>query len=405
MARNFPAGVWWPVRDPRSRRGRRHGWTGLLQLLVLGMAVGSRTLRDVEALGPRVVGRHRLSVAQSPSDTQLERVVRGIDPAGLLVVVQEQVRRMHRARQLPVLDALGLSLVAIDGKALATDRERLHPEAQDQSSPGQPRFVLRALRAVHVGSAVKPVIGQHIIPAGGGETDALSTLLDQLEEAYGQTDLLECYSLDAGFTSRANLEDIHARNRGYIAGLKGNQPDLHCAAVARLGQASQAPVGGWELTTTERRNGRTVTVQFARTRDRVLLWDWSCIRQVWRVHQQVEQAGRVTEEDRYFVTNLPWGRVGPDKALAAVRAHWGIENDANWTFDVVWREDTRAWVRQERAIETLSLFRILAYNMVRLWRHRTLRSSAKTPIPYRRILEAIYLALVAPTATLHEGFG
>lgn len=376
-----------------------------MQLLVLGMAVASRTLRDVEALGQDVVPRRRLSVASAPSDTLLEAIIRLVAPEELHVVVQEQVRRMHRAKQLAVLDELGISLVAIDGKALATDKARRHPQAQEQSSSERPSFVLRALRAVHVGSAVKPVVGQLIIPASAGETDTLPTFIDQLEAAYGKTDLLECFSLDAGFTSRSNLEDIHARDRGFIAGLKGNQPQLHAAAVAVLGQADIEPATGWDLVHRERRNGRNVTLRFTRTRDQVLLWDWPCIRQVWRLHQRVESGGHFTEQDRYFVTNVPWGRVGPKKAIAAIRAHWGIENDANWTFDAIWKEDSRAWVRQDLALETLSLFRILAYNMVRLWRHRTLRRSARDPMPYRRLLHLIHRALVTPQTRLAEGFG
>lgn len=376
-----------------------------MQLLVLGMTVASRTLRDVEALGQDVVHQRRLSVAKAPSDTLLEGIIRKVKPEELLVVVQEQVHRMHRAKQLAVTDELGISLVAIDGKALATDKARLHPQAQDQSAPGKPCFVLRALRAVHVGSAVKPVIGQLIIPAAAGETDTLPTFVDQLEFAYGQTDLLECYSMDAGFFSRANLEDLHARNRGFIVGLKGNQPTLLAAAVAVLGEGDIEPGTGWDRVVEERRNGRTVSLHFARTRDEVLLWDWPCIRQVWRLRQRVETAGTVTVEDRYFVTNLPWGRMRPTAAIAAIRAHWGIENDANWTFDAIWKEDSRAWVRQDLALETLSLFRILAYNMVRLWRHRTLRTSAKNPLPYRRLLHLIHMALITPLRCRAEGFG
>jgi hypothetical protein len=376
-----------------------------MQLLVLGMTVASRTLRDVEALGQDVVHRRRLSVAGAPSDTLLEGIIRMVEPDDLLVVVQEQVHRMLRAKQLPVSDELGISLVAIDGKALATDDTQLHPQAQDQSAPGQPRFVLRALRAVHVGGVVKPVIGQLVIPASAGETDTLPAFVDQLEAAYGKTDMLECFSLDAGFFSRANLEDIHARNRGFIVGLKGNQPTLHAAAIAVLGEDEAEPAAGWDLVLQQRRNGRDVTLHFARSRDELLLWDWPCIRQVWRLRQRVESAGKVTEEDRYFATNLPWGRMRPKPAIAAIRAHWGIENDANWTFDAIWQEDSRAWVRQDRALETLSLYRILAYNAVRVWRHRTLRTSAANPLPYRRLLQVIHMALVTPNTRIAEGFG
>jgi hypothetical protein len=43
------------IVDPRARRGRRHDWGAMLGLLVQGMAVGKRVLRQVEALGEDLV--------------------------------------------------------------------------------------------------------------------------------------------------------------------------------------------------------------------------------------------------------------------------------------------------------------------------------------------------------------
>ena len=45
-----------------------------------------------------------------------------------------------------------------------------------------------------------------------------------LEATYGAR--IEIYRLDAGFCSQANARLIAAAHKGYIMGLKGNQPEL-----------------------------------------------------------------------------------------------------------------------------------------------------------------------------------
>jgi hypothetical protein len=359
------------------------------------MVTGAMTLRDVEHLLHDVRLRRQLGLHGTPSDTTLERVVRVLAVGPLLGVMQHSVHGMLRSKQLEVLPDIGISLVAIDGKAIATDSEQLHPLAQCQDPDDDSRYVLRVLRAVHIGSEVKPIIGQLVVPPDAGEVDTFPTFMEQLLDAYGGSGLIECISIDAGFTSRSNLEWLHQRDVGFIASLKGNQPTLFEAARRELGADEELPRGGWEYTTEQVRGSRLVTLFFARTRHELVLADWPAIRQVWRVRQRVEQGGEVTWEDRYFVTNLPWGRLGPCRCLNAVRAHWGIENDANWTMDAIWKEDTRAWVRQGLALEVLAVLRCMAYNVIRLLRHRTFRSDDNRAMSYRRLLQLARMALTS----------
>ena len=102
------------------------------------------------------------------------------------------------------------------------------------------------------------------------------------------------------------------------------------------------------------------------------------------------------------------GRLTGRRCLAAVRSRWGIENDANWTFDAIWKEDRRAWVRQGTALEALAMLRILAINEVRLLRHRVLRiGRGEHPMPYRSLLRLIRQALTTSNelALTAAGFG
>ncbi len=403
---NLPVRIWEEVPDQRGRQGRRYGLPVLLQALTLGLVGGLVTLRGVEELLHSLSIRKELGIRGTPSDTTLDRIVREVPTEPLLDVLAEQVRGMQRAKQLEPMSDLGLSLVAIDGKVIATDQRRLHPEQQDQCQPGADRFVLKVLRAVLVSSSVKPVIGQHVIPATAGEANTFPAFIDRLVEDYGRSSLVECISVDAGFTNRDNMAfllDHHGLD--YIAGLKGCQPTMLAEACRLLGEGETEPPAGWDLVEHEWIGSRRVTRMLARTTAIAGYHNWASVKQVWRVRQRAQCGEHVTWEDRFFLTSLPLDRLTPKACLLAIRAHWGIENDANWTFDAIWGEDKRAWVRQGRAMEVLSILRCLAFNIVRLLRHRVFRSAENRLLPYRTLLDLIRVALMTlQPAALHTGF-
>src|SRR5206468_2224000 len=92
----------------------------------------------------------------------------------------------------------------------------------------------------------------------------------------------------------------------------------------------------------------------------------------------------VVRENRDYVTNLHWGRFKPAQILRVVRAHWGIENNCNWTLDVIWDEDTKVWCGQGMGIRVLGLLRLMADNLVSLWRCRYLRQRDERAAAKRR---------------------
>ncbi len=400
---NLPIEWWENITDTRDPHGKRYELVSLVMGLLLGLVTAQRTLTDTVQLLRAMPQRRHFKLTKVPSESTLWRTPQRLFASELRAVLRKQVRTMQRNKQLAVLQDIGISLVAIDGKVLATDDTAVHPQSMDHNKrPGGGPYLLRALRAVHVASAVKPALDQHIIPAKQGEANNIVPFVSDLIDAYGKTNLLRCISLDAGLTSRHNCHFIDEQGIGFIAGLKGDQPTLHEEALRLLGQGDLAPAGGWERHQEEVRGSRHVQLWFARTREMVDWHGWRCIRQVWRVKTRRQRGERVEEEDRYFVTNLPWGRLIPSQCLAAVRAHWGIENDSNWTLDVIWGEDKYTWCRQGGALEIMALLRLIAFNIIRLFRHRRLRSQGNRSLPYRTILKNIEWALIT---TIHPKAG
>jgi hypothetical protein len=112
--------------------------------------------------------------------------------------------------------------------------------------------------------------------------------------------------------------------------------------------------------------GQRVRYHLYRTRELAGYLEWSHLEQVWRIAKEIvcPTTGVVEREQHYYVTNLPWGRFKPQQILLVVRSHWGIENNCNWTMDVIWDEDSKVWCGQNVAIRILGLLRLMAYNLV-----------------------------------------
>lgn len=386
--------MWEGVPDPRCPHRINYSLAQLLQLVVLGLASGAQTFRDVERLGQTIKHRRALGLKGTPSDSRLYEVLRGLRPDDVHTALDAMIVQMHRAKQLTVDPKLGVSLVAIDGKRVGNGRASFHDFCVKGGKEGGEYYQLLVLRAVHVGSAVKPVLAQRPVGEGQGEQVHFKPLVEQLLERHPT--LVECLSVDAAYTTMTNMEWLHAQGVDYIAALKGNQEILHRRALQLLG-AGDPPAGGWEAHTEEWTGNRRVQRSFARTAGMNDYHGWKGLyTEVWRVQSVTTKwDGTRTTEDRYFLTSLPPDRLTSDQKLHAVRAHWGIENDHHWTVDMVLGEDDPPWIRKDKGAEVLALLRCMAYNLLRLLRCRSLRSEANRKMPWRALIERVRDSLVA----------
>ena len=91
--------------------------------------------------------------------------------------------------------------------------------------------------------------------------------------------------------------------------------------------------------------------------------EWPGAAQVARIWRERCIGDKVSTEIASFVTSLPVVMAGPDRLLALVRAHWGIENRLHHVRDVSMDEDrcrVRAGGRALASIRNLALSLIRA---------------------------------------------
>jgi hypothetical protein len=204
-----------------------------------------------------------------------------------------------------------------------------------------------ALRFVLASSSVCPCVAQKIIGSKEGESTAFRELFPRVREELGNH--FRIVTGDAAFCAWENAKLVGEEECLYAFGLKGNQP--HLFELAR--QHGRYFSRGLEplARTEERYRANTIVREFyaCSVADDPNM-DFPDARQFFYVNQTTYGPdGKICcVEQRYFVTSIPEGMFTPDQELLLVRLFWAIENDCNWTFDMVLGEDVLDLVGRTR---------------------------------------------------------
>lgn len=380
------------VVDRRGRRGRRWQFETLMKSLLYGYLSNRGSLRAVEQLTA-------LAFRGRVADTTLYDLVSSFtsaEVAGLRRQLHAQMRSEWRSKALAPV-GLPCGMAAVDNKtvwtgpvAAAHDPCAQVVHRKDRAAYAQ----VRVVRTVLISAAVKPCIDQVVIEAETNECGKFPEVLAVLQREYNS--LIEVYSLDAGFCSEANARLINEAEKGYIFGLKGNQPELLRETQRLLDPLSQPEwSSAWE-----KYQGQRIRYHLYRTTELEGYLAWSHLKQAWRIEKELVngKSGVVTREQHYYLTNLHRGRLKPEQIVYAVRSHWAIENNCNWTMDVIWDEDTKVWCGQGVGIQVLGLLRVMAYNLMSHLRCRYLRKRAAGAAQKRSWKELLDLSFLLFTS-------
>lgn len=386
------------LTDRRDRRGRRYPHIALVYALALGCVAASRSLRQVEeltsGLHPRV--RRRTRIVRRISDTKLRDALHALDAGELRAALHRQVKAEHRRGNLKPT-RLPIGLVAIDGKGLGKLDSWGHPDVQGVFPEGRLPYGLARVHRAHLVSPQATVcIDQRPLPGDSNEIGAVCDFTSELLAAYRQADLFEAVIADAGNCSLSHGGLLHDNDLGYILALKEPSGDIYQEALRCL--AALTPEQA-DCQQTRREKGRHVTHRLWRVSLPAGFLQCEHARQLIRIQRVTDKAGSTTEGDRYFVTNLPRGRLKSEQWLSAIRLYWRCENNGHWTADVVWREDaTRTpWTRQPAVIYALALLRMLALNILAIMRAMTRREHCSKPPPWQSLTHAVQSTLATPT--------
>lgn len=329
------------LRDPRVVGRTKHRLIDLLVMALCGVIANCDDWGDIAQYASQREGwfRRFLQLPDGiPVHDTFERVFAALDPRALEACCLTWLRA--------VAGLAGVDHIAIDGKSL---RGSAHGK----------------LGALHVVSAwatkAQVSLGQVTVDGKGNEITAIPKLLEllDLDGALVTIDAIGCQKKIA--------QKILDRGGDYLLVVKANQERLREDIQDTVTRALEGELPAHrvrEHTTTERGHGRqeerscVVIEEVGGIRDRSA---WPHLRAVGMCRRERTVNGKSTTEVCYFIGSR---RMAARRYLAALRDHWGIENNLHWQLDVSFHEDASR-VENRHGAANLSLFRKLALSLLK----------------------------------------
>ena len=336
------ADVFVTISDPRQAGKVEHDLVEILVIAVNAVLVGADTFVEIELWAQERLDwlRGYLRLENGiPSHDTFGRLFGLIDP--------DEFETAFRRWASALVPSLGRdAVVAIDGK---TSRRTGKVDATP----------LHLVSAFAAGAGL--VLGQRATAQKSNEKTAIPELLATLA-------LEGCIvTIDAMGTQANIAQAIRDRRADYVLAVKDNQPTLADSMREFFTQFKAAPerTPHTLFETVEKDHGR-IEVRRCFAFDQldclVKPEQWRDLKSFAVIESERCVHGKTSIERRFYISSLP---ADAERLLAAIRAHWSVENRLHWCMDVAFADDQMR-ARTGHAAHNLALLKHITLNLIRL---------------------------------------
>ncbi len=390
------------VHDPRRVNSTKWNLGKILNSVVIGLLTGCKSLAQLEALTSEMspASRRRLGINRRMPDTTARDTLVRLNPEEIRQAIYRQVKIAHRRKALAPVD-LPFGVVAMDGKStMVKDLGWEHSQART-AKDGSRYGLVRTVTATLISSSSKICIDAAPIPSMENEQSYYEYALGSLIDNYGSLNMFKLLTYDAGGCSRFNARATVSDGLHYLMRVKPkSQPKLSKHMMETL-------TGKPAFVDEEKIDSNTFRRRSLFISEDVAVWEkWTKLKTIVRVLFEVIDAdGQIEEtQERLYVSSLAENALTKNQWIQVTRNHWNVENNCHHTFDAVFREDEKPWIRNSaKGMTVVLLLRRIAYNILTLFRSVTQRTKANRLTPWRDICRYFYNALIASKSKQLEG--
>ena len=331
-----------PLSDPRVEGRTAYPLLNIVFMAICAVICGVETFTGMEVFAESKRGwlsRFLALSAGIPSHDTFNDVLAHLDPA--------EFERCLLSWVTSLVAVSAGQILAIDGKTLRGSYDKADRKA--------------ALHMVSVWATKNQLsLGQQAVAAKSNEITAIPQLLELVEIAGGLV------TIDAMGCQKQIAAKIRAHGADYVLAVKLNQGRLYADVAGAFREALAQDFVGVahdQYATEQTGHGRveyrtyyTLPVQ-DRVRDQAAWADLTLLGIALRERQTGDEYGI---ESRFYITSR---NLTAQEFAAAVRGHWGIENQLHWQLDVTFREDASR-IRKGHGPHNFSILRRTALSLL-----------------------------------------
>jgi hypothetical protein len=390
---------------PEGRQSPRHPWKKVWDAVFLGAAVQIPNLHQLEAECRQGVLAQRIGAL---SEDTLGYALQRQDPASVFALGCAVARRLKRNGVLHSHWARGRLVAAVDGIEICSSFSRccdacMEREVEHQVD-GQKRkdtqYYHRIVALVLVSTPFPVPLGIRFQKDGETEVACAIALLRELDQQLGRR-FLDLVVGDALYLQQGFVHAVESLDWEWVFNLKENQPEL----LAEAQRLTEGPAEATLSSPAEDVQLWHVPEVYWPVADRSLrVVKTFRVQKVSRVEVIREESGKKKKtrqavpqaSTNYYATNLELGSMPPRFIHELGRSRWRVDTEVFQTLTTQ-AHLKQPSVHQSCGLVLLTMMRILAYTLSRVFYHRQVVSHARqTPPSFREMARLLAYLFIPP---------